>query len=101
MELGQKLSRFDVGRVFLLDAVGAVSRHEAEGVDVLVQVLQGKIERGRQALEKRQLGVLLRLKVMEGDLVEIADNEVTGSLVVAPAILQGADVGHTLGLCFA
>jgi len=49
-------------------------------------------------LEQRRVRVLLRLQIVEGDAVEIREDQPAGNLAVAPSVLEAADVVHALGV---
>ena len=79
---------FEVGGVFGIEPVLGVAGDEGEVADVLVEIGQREFDAGRQTLEQRGVGVLLRLKVVEGDAGEIGDDQPAGNLAVAPVSLR-------------
>jgi hypothetical protein len=70
---------------------------EGEVADVLVEIGQRELDSGRETIEQRGVGVLLRFEIVEGDAGEIGDDQPAGNLAVTPGVLESADVSHTLG----
>ena len=95
----------DLGkRMFLRSRVrhgGWLSRDRRLGEREVRFFAKREIERGRKALEERGVGVLLGLKVVDGDALEVGDDEVAGRFFFAPAAREGADVFHALRVRFA
>ena len=96
VQIAHELGGFFVGGVFRVELVLPVARHEEEVADVFVEVGQWKLEAGREALEKGRVGILLRLQVVDGDALEVGDDEVTGDFLAAPGVHEATDVFHAL-----
>jgi len=88
VQIAHELGGFEVRRVFGIEPVLGVAGNESEVADVFVKVGQRELDAGRQAPEQRRIRVLLRLQIVEGDAVEIRDNQPAGNLAVAPGILS-------------
>lgn len=101
VQVAHELGGFFVGGVFGVELVLPVARHEKEVADVLVQFGQRKLEGGREALEQGCVGVWLGFEVVDGDALEVGDDEVAGDFFAAPAVHEAADVVHALRVRFA
>ena len=101
VQLAHELRCFLVRGVFGIEFVLLVSRDEKEMSDVLVEVREGKLERRREALEQGKVGVLLWLKVVDGDALEIGNDEVARRFLHPSTTGEGADVFHALRVRFA
>ncbi|MEI6607169.1 MAG: hypothetical protein WCP35_17795 [Verrucomicrobiota bacterium] len=63
-----------------------------------MEVLEREFDRRGKPLEQGQVGVLLRFEIVEGDAIEIGDDEPARDFLGAAGIHQAANVPQTLGM---
>ena len=100
VQAGHDFRGLDVGGVFWVELLLLVAGDEGEAADVLVQIGEGEDDGGRLAFEQWEIGVLFRLEVVEGDALEIGDDEPAGHFLFASGIDEATDVFHALGVGF-
>jgi hypothetical protein len=64
VQVAHELRGLEVRGVFRVEPVMAVAGNESEVADAFVEIGQREFDAGRQALEQRGTGVLLRFKVV-------------------------------------
>lgn len=84
MELGHELGCLDVCRVFGIELVLLVAGDEVEAADVFVKILQRENDGWRVALQKRQVRILFRLQIVQGDALEVGNDEEAGRFLFPP-----------------
>ncbi len=87
VEFGHEFGGADVGGVLGVEFVLFVAGDEGEVADVSVEVGEGE-----------DVGFAVFVEVVEGDALEVGDNEVAGEVDHASGGGEAADVGHSLGL---
>ena len=98
VQVGEKLGGFEVGRVFGIAAHGFLAAHEGELADVAVQVAQSELGEAERTpvVEERQVFLVLRLKIVERQAGEVAENHVARHLVVPSLPREVVQVGERL-----
>ena len=92
VEFRHEFGGFDIGGIFGVEFALAQAEDEGETVDVFVEVRDWESEGGG--------GSFFRFKVVEGNALEIRDDDEAGDLLFTPGVLQAAHVVHGLGVGF-
>ena len=88
VEVCEEFRCFDVGGVFGVGDDGAVAGDEAEGAEVFVQVLEGKLDGG------------VFIAIVQGDAGEVRDDDVARNFLASVFVDEIDDVLTGLGLGF-
>ena len=93
VESAHDVDGLEVDRVLVFKAVLLVAGDEPKGVDLLVQLREGKFQRADPpAIDERQVLLLLRLQIVQRDAREVRDDDVARDLVLPPLADQMPDV---------
>ncbi len=102
MQAAHDLDGFNVDRVLLLKLVLLVARDECEGMNVFVEISQRKFDaRHAPVAEEREMSLVLRLEVVQGDAGKVGNDDVSGNFVRSSFAREVLNVAEGLRLGFA
>ena len=97
MQRAENFGGFDVDGVLFFKLVLLIAGNEGEGVDVFMKFGERKLDRGDAAIIKqRQTFLVFGFKVVQGDAVEIGNDDVAGNFFRAPFARQVLNVAERL-----